>query len=230
MDNSARIVKAPRLMKLTYYLEVISSWCYWAEPAWVELKQRYAGIVEFDWKLALMDASGLPRSRNQCEWFYRRSGTIMRSPFMLNSGWFEPGLKEYLAPNLVAEAAKEFGATDDRVRLAIANAALREGRKVGNWDEAAAVGSAAAGLDAAALLKKAKSPEVEARARATTAEFHALQVNQRPTFLLENNIGDRAVFSGLATSAPLAAAIDAMLHDAAAYASHAAHFGPPPAE
>jgi len=154
----------------------------------------------------------------------------MRSPFMLSSGWFEPGLKEYLAPNLVAEAAREFGAADDRVRLAIAHAGLREGRLVGNWDEAAAVASAAAGLDAAALLKKAKSPEVEARARATTAEFHALQVNQRPTFLLENNIGDRAVFSGLATSAPLAAAIDAMLHDAAAYASHAAHFGPPPAE
>ena len=230
MDNSGRIVKAPRLMKLTYYLEVISSWCYWAEPAWAELKQRYAGRVEFDWKLALMDASGLPRSRHQCEWFYRRSGTIMRSPFMLSSGWFEPGLKEYLAPNLVAEAAREFGAADDRVRLAIAHAGLREGRLVGNWDEAAAVASAAAGLDAAALLKKAKSPEVEARARATTAEFHALQVNQRPTFLLENNIGDRAVFSGLATSAPLAAAIDAMLHDAAAYASHAAHFGPPPAE
>jgi len=78
------------------------------------------------------------------------------------------------------------------------------------------------------LLKKAKSPEVEARARATTAEFHSLQVNQRPTFLLENNIGDRAVFSGLATAAPLAAAIDAMLNDAAAYASHAAHFGLPP--
>jgi predicted DsbA family dithiol-disulfide isomerase len=215
-------------MKVTYYLEVISSWCYWAEPAWAELKQRYAGQVEFGWKLALMDASGLPLSHNQCEWFYRRSGTIMRSPVMLNSGWFDPRLKEYLAPNLVAEAAKEFGATDDRVRLTIAHAALRDGRKVGNWAEAAAVAAAAAGLDAAALLEKAKSPEVEARARATTAEFHALQVNQRPTFLLENRIGDRAVFSGLATAAPLAAAIDAMLNDAAAYASHAAHFGPPP--
>jgi predicted DsbA family dithiol-disulfide isomerase len=148
---------------------------------------------------------------------------------MLNSGWFEPGLKEYLAPNLVAEAAKQFGATDDGVRVAIAHAALREGRKVGNWEEAAAVAAAAASLDAAALLKKAKSQEVEARARATTAEFHSLQVNQRPTFLLENSIGDRAVFSGLASVAPLAAAIDAMLNDAAAYASHAAHFGPPPA-
>src|SRR5204863_3095252 len=134
-----------------------------------------------------------------------------------------------LAPNLVAEASKEFGVTDDRVRLAIAQAALREGRKVGKWEESAAVAAAASGLDAAALLEKAKSPEIEARARATTAEFHSLQVNQRPTFLLESRIGDRAVFSGLATAAPLAAAIDAMLNDAAGYATHAAHFGPPPA-
>jgi predicted DsbA family dithiol-disulfide isomerase len=216
-------------MKVTYFLEVISSWCYWAEPAWAELKQRYAGRVEFGWQLALMGATGLPVSREQCEWFYRRSGTIMRSPFMLNSGWFEPSTKEYLAPNLVAEAAKDFGVTDDRVRLAIAHAALREGRKVGRWEEAAEVGAQGAGLDAAALLQKARAPDVEARARAATARFHALQVTQRPTFLLEDGIGDRAVFSGLAVVAPLAATIDAMLDDTAAYAAHAAHFGPPPA-
>jgi predicted DsbA family dithiol-disulfide isomerase len=138
-------------------------------------------------------------------------------------------LKEYLAPNLVSEAARDLGVTDDRVRLAIAQAALREGRKVGQWEEAATVAATAAGLNSAALLKTAKSPAIEARARATTAEFHALQVAQRPTFLLENSIGDRAVFSGLVAVAPLAATIDAMLNDAAAYASHAAHFGPPPA-
>src|SRR5213592_3364982 len=147
-------------VKVTYYLEVISSWCFWAEPAWAELKQRYAGRVEFGWKIALMDASGLPASRNQCEWFYRRSGTIMRSPFLLNSGWFEEGVKEYLAPNLVAEAAKDFRIIDDRVRLAIANAALREGRKVGRQEEAAAVAAEAAELNATALLKKAQSPEI----------------------------------------------------------------------
>jgi predicted DsbA family dithiol-disulfide isomerase len=215
-------------VKVTYYLEVISSWCFWAEPAWAELKRRYAGQVEFAWKLALMDASGLPVSRNQCEWFYRRSGTIMRSPFMLNSGWFEPKLKEYLAPNLIAEAAKDFGMTDDRVRLAIAHAALRDGQKVGQWEISAAVAANAAGLDAAPLLKKARSQKIEARALATTAEFHALKVTQRPVFLLESNIGDRAVFSGLAVATPIAAAIDAMLNDAAAYAAHAAHFGTPP--
>jgi len=215
-------------MKITYYLEVISSWCHWAEPAWAELKQRFADRVKFDWKLALMDASGLPTSHEQCEWFYQRSGTIMRSPTKLNSGWFDPELKEYLAPNLMAEAARDFGVADDRVRLAIARAAVIEGRKMGRWEEAAAVGAAAAGLDSAALLNKAKSSEIEARARASTAEFHALKVTQRPTFVLENAIGDRAVISGLAVAAPLVAAMEAMLHDAAAYTSFAAHFGAPP--
>ena len=217
-------------LKATYYLEVISSWCFWAEPAWAELKQRYAQKpVEFNWKLALMDESGYPRSRSQCEWFYRRSGSIMRSPFMLNPGWFEPELQEYPAPNLVAEAARDFGVTDDRVRLAIAKAALREGQKVGQWEVSAAVAAKAANLDPRALLAKARTPEIAQRARTTTAEFHALQVTQRPTFLLESDIGDRAVFSGLVVAAPIAAALDAMLSDAAAYASWKAHFGDVPA-
>lgn len=216
-------------VKITYYLEVISSWCFWAEPAWAELKQRYGSNVEFNWKIALMDSSGIPVSRSQCDWFYRRSGTIVRSPFMLNSGWFEPELKEYLAPNLIAEAAKDFGVTDDRVRLAIARAALRDGKKMGRWEEASTVAAQAAGIDPTKLLEKARSPEVLARARAATAEFHALQVTQRPTFLLEDSIGDRAVFSGLVTVAPVATTIDAMLNDVAAYAAHSAHFGAVPA-
>lgn len=212
----------------TLYLEVISSWCSWAQPAWSELQTRYADRVAFDWKIALMDPSGLPATREQTEWFYRRSGTIMRSPFMLNSGWFEPGLTEYLAPNLVAEAARDFGVTDDRVWTAIARAALREGQQVGKWEVAAAVGAQAGNLDKARLLERARSPEVEARARASTAEFHALKVSQRPTFVIESEIGDRAIFSGIATLPPLAATIDAMLDDLAAYESHAAHFGTPP--
>ncbi len=216
------------MLKVTYYLEVISSWCWWAEPAWTELKDRYSTQATFDWKLALMDASGLPVSVAQCEWFYRRSGTIVRSPYMLNSGWYEPELKEYLAPNLIAEAAKDFGVQDDRVRLAIAEAALRHGRKVGQWETAAEIGAAAAKLDPAKLLARSRSPEVEARARESTAEFHALKVSQRPTFILESVIGDRAVFSGLASAAPLVATLDAMISDATAYASHRAHFGPPP--
>jgi predicted DsbA family dithiol-disulfide isomerase len=218
----------PPMPKVTYYLEVTSSWCYWAEPAWAELKQRYAGKVEFDWKIAQMPAEAYPVSQAQCEWFYRRSGSIVRSPFMLNSGWFDPEIKQYLAPNYVAQAARDFGVTDDRVRLSIAEAALRQGKKIGRWEVAVAVAAEAANLDPAKLLARAKSPEVAARTEATAAEFNALQVNQRPTFLIENSIGDRALFSGIVKTAPIAAAIDALLDDEAAYASWKSHFGDPP--
>jgi len=214
---------------VTYYLDVISSWCFWSEPAWAELKKRHADRVQFQWKIALLDKTGLPLSRAQEEWFYRRSGTIMRSPFMLSSAWYdEPIRAEYLAPNCVAEAAKDFGLTDDRVRLALAYAGLREGKRFGEWDVAAEVGARAANLNATDLLERARSPEIENRVRADTAAFHALQVTQRPTFVLDSEIGDRAVFSGFARIAPLATTLESMVDDADAYISFAGHFGQPP--
>jgi predicted DsbA family dithiol-disulfide isomerase len=136
-------------VKIVYYLDVTSSWCYWAEPAWAELKERYAAKpVEFSWRIALLDEAALPTSQAQMEWFYRRSGTIVRSPFMLNAGWFEAGQREYLAPNAVAEVAKDFGVIDDRVRLAIATAALRAGQKVLQAKICAAEAAKGASLDA----------------------------------------------------------------------------------
>jgi predicted DsbA family dithiol-disulfide isomerase len=152
----------------------------------------------------------------------------MRSPYMLNSGWFEPEIKQYLVPNYIAQAAKDLGATDDQVRLAIAHAGLREGQKVGHWEVALKAAAGATKLDPAKLLARAQSPETADVAQATTAEFHALKVTQRPTFLIENSIGDRSVFSGIVRAEPVAAAIDALLADEAAYTSWKAHFGDPP--
>jgi predicted DsbA family dithiol-disulfide isomerase len=215
-------------VKVIYYLDVVSSWCYWAEPAWAELKRYAKAPVEFSWEIALLDETGMSKSRAQAEWFYRRSGTIVRSPFMLNSGWLDPYLPEFLAPNCVAEAAKDFGAGDDHVRLALMEAAMREGKKVADWNVSAAVAAKAAKLDERALVAKARAPEIERRVRSSTAKFHTLQVTQRPTFVLESNIQDRAVFSGCWRVEPLVAALDAMLADAAGYASWKAHMGDPP--
>lgn len=218
-------------MKITYFVDMMSSWCYWAEPTWLELKNKYAGQVHFQWKIALMNPGDFPASRTQCDWFYQRSGTIIRSPFKLNSGWVETERKgDYTAPNHVAEAGKDFDITDDRLRLALMQAAMRDGRKIGDLSEAIEVAAQAVGLDAAQLRTRAESSEVRERVRASTAEFHALKINQRPAFLLEDAIGDRAVFSGLVALAPLATTVDAMLADTAAYATHAAHFGSPPKE
>lgn len=216
-------------MKITYYLEVLSSWCTWVEPTWDALKARYAGRVEFEWKIALMNPGDFPSSRKQCDWYYQRSGgTVMNSPFMLNSGWLEPARKGvYHAPNLVAEAGRDFGFNGDEIRRALAHAALREGKKVGDMATAVAVAAQAGKLNAKKLRAAAESAAVLARAQASTQEFFAHQINQRPAFILTDAIGDKAVFSGLVRLEPLAATIDAMLRDTAAYAAHAAHYGSP---
>ena len=217
-------------MRVTYFLEILSSWCHWVEPVWAELKSRYAGRVEFDWKIALMNPGDFPISRAQCDWFYRRSGgTVMHAPYLLNSGWFEADRKGlYPAPNLVAEAAKDFGFDGDIVRLALTHAAVREGRKIGDLDTAVAIAAKAGKINPRKLRARADAPAVAARVEASTAEFHAHRITQRPAFIMEDSIGDKAAFSGLVRIEPLATAIDAMLADTAAYAAHAAHHGTPP--
>jgi predicted DsbA family dithiol-disulfide isomerase len=215
---------------VTDYLEVVSSWCFWSEPTWAELKKRYDGRVTFQWKIALMDPVGLPTSREQEQWFYRRSGIMNRSPFMLNTDWYDASLKEWLPPNFVAEAAKDFGISDDRVRLALSRAALREGKKVSDWNVCADVAASAAKIDKVKLLHAAQSPAVEKRVRESTAEFHAMQISQRPTFVIDTEIGDRAILSGVVKLEPIAATIDSMLEDAEFYAAYKAHHGDPPAK
>jgi predicted DsbA family dithiol-disulfide isomerase len=215
-------------MKVTYYLDVISSWCHWVEPVWAELQRRYGREAEFGWKIALMDATGLPVSRDQLEWFYRRSGIMMRSSCKLNSGWYDPALSEYLAPNAVAEAARELGVIDDSVRIAIAQAGVLHGKRVGDWSVSARIASEISGLNEKELLTRAQSPDLDARLRATTREFHALGITQRPAFRLENVLGDQAVFSGIVSLPAISAAVDAMLADEAMAQAYAVHYGSPP--
>lgn len=217
-------------MKVTYYLEVLSSWCHWFEPVWVELKTRYAGRVEFEWKIALMRPEDFPISQSQCDWFYRRSGgSVMKSPYMLNSGWFEAERQgHYEAPNLVAEAAKDLGFSGDEIRLAISHAAMREGKKVGDLATAVGLAASAGQLDPVKLRAAAESKAVADRVAASTADFLSHQINQRPAFILTDAIGDKVVISGLVRLEPLATAIDAMLADTVSYMSHAAQHGAPP--
>ena len=112
--------------------------------------------------------------------------------------------------------------------MALSRAELREGKTIGDWNVAAEVVAKATGLDQNKLLERAKSPEIEKRVRDSTMEFHALQVTQRPTFVIDSPIGDRAVFSGFAKAGPLIAALDAMLDDIVGYEAYTAHFGAPP--
>jgi len=167
-------------------------------------KNRYADRVDFHWRIALMDPANFPVSASQCDWFYQRSGTVVNSPYMLNSGWFEAERAgHYEAPNWVAEAGRDFiGESDGRIRLALAQAAVRDGQKIGDIETACAIAASAAGLDARALRTAAESTAVQIRVVASTATFFAHQTNQRPAFVIESDIGDKAILSGTYRVAP----------------------------
>ena len=215
-------------LKITYYLDVASSWCFLAEPAWAALKERYAGRVDFEWKIALMDATGLPTSREQLAWFYRRSGMIMRSPFMLNTEWLQPGASEYPVRNFVAEAARDLGVSDDRVRLALATAVLRDGKQADQWEVAAEIGAQAGGLDQMKLLDCAFAG---GRSRSASKYRRVSRAESDAAADLRDRKRDRRS-RHLLRLRQIASARGSRRRDAGGisplYESHAAHFGEPP--
>ena len=93
---------------------------------------------------------------------------------------------------------------------------------------AVAVAAKAAQISPKRLRTQAESVAVKARVEASTVAFFAHQINQRPAFILEDVIGDKAVFSGLVAIGPRSATIDAMLADTAAYAPTGPTSGLPP--
>ena len=172
------------------------------------------------WEISLISAGAMSKSPEEQEGYYRRSEYVTKQKRKLNSGWFDPAIKgEYLAPNLTAIACRELGSEGDDVRLALTERSLLDGKKVGNWDISVEIAAEHSKLDQSLILKTAQAKETLAIARKTTQAFLDLGVTQRPTFLIESEIGDRAVISGLIQYEPIASTINAMIHDVEAYRS-----------
>jgi predicted DsbA family dithiol-disulfide isomerase len=168
----------------------------------------------------------LPANRAQVEWFYKRSGSI--SGIHLNPGWLQESY-ENLEPNLAAEAARALGVTDDSVRLALARAALVDGKPIFRRAEAVAVVATVSGLDPATIAVAMDDPAAGERIRQSGDEFDALHVDQRPGFVLRSSIGDTAIFSGVWAFEPIDVTVRTMLNDIDKYERFAAENPPLPA-
>ena len=214
------------MIRITYYLDVISSWCHYVEPVWKSLEETFGDVLEMDWQIALIPKSGLPKSKAEEKWYYRRSGVITKSPYMLNSDWIDTSLEDFLIPNLVAVVCRDLGFAGDDVRLAITEAALRRGEKVGTLEVSAGIAAKVSGYSVGAIMELVAKPESEAKVRASTERFLSFGINQRPAFFVESEIEDRAIFSGLIQPEPLFATIRAMIEDARAYRAWSAHIDP----
>ncbi len=219
----------PAQVKMTYYLDIMSSWCTYVEPIWDELRKRYPGRVIFDWKIALMNREDFPVSKQQCAWFYTRSKSLQPKAPKLTPDWFEADRRgNYEAPHLVAEAGRDLGCPNDSLRRALAYAALQQGQKIGDLDTSVTIAAEKFSLDANKLRDVANSATVRHRVAASTAEFHAHQLTQRPAFIITSSIGDKAVFAGIINRETLVNTLDSMLRDNQGYHTFSDQFGPMP--
>ena len=95
---------------------------------------------------------------------------------------------------------------------------------------AVTLAAAASGLDASAIDTALDDPRVAAALQDASDAFDDLGATVRPSFLLENEVGDHVLMSGIYRSEPIAACIDAMISDEDFYrAFHAEHGSEPPA-
>jgi predicted DsbA family dithiol-disulfide isomerase len=214
------------MVKLFYYLDVMSSWCFYAEPQLERLRKKYGARLTYDWRIALI-TENMPggNTREQYEWFYKRSGSI--SGIHLNPDWNQ-GPHTTQDANLAAEAARELGFTDDRARLALARAGLVEGLPIYRKNVAADVVAAATGIEAGRIVTLMNSPTLKERIKQTGEEFASFHIDQRPAFVLRSSIGDTAIFSGIWRFEPLDVTIGSMLHDVDEYTKFAANNPPQP--
>ena len=199
---------------LTYFLDVLSSWCLIAEDALARVRQEFRDRIVYEWRIgALRDR--LNYTPEQLGWYYQRTHSVTGT--LLNNAWLE-GIED--GPkwaDLAAEGARSLGCVDDRVRLALARAAMIDGKHIGRREVAVETAAQAGAIAAADLERAMDDPQTAARIRASSDELASYRAEMRPTFVVRNPINDVAVLSGCWRYELLAQAVRASLADIDAY-------------
>lgn len=203
-------------VKLTYYVDTLSSWCLIAETALDRLRDEFGPQIELDWKVvALNEGAPFADSPEKFEWFYRRTKAVTGT--QLNAAWHTSMEDGSLYPNLAVEAARTLGSTGDRVRRALSRGALVEGKRVPEREVALDIAAQAGGIDRATLSKTMDDPRTLAAIMRATMEFRALPVSVIPCFVIENHVRDRAILSGLYEYETIASVVREMVRASERY-------------
>jgi len=203
-------------VKLTYFVDVLSSWCLIAEDALERVRREFGERLDYEWRIASLRDS-LDYTREMLEFYYKRTNSVTGT--MLNPVWLQGREDGPKWADLAAEAARGLGCVDDRVRLALARGAMVEGRHMGRRDVCVATAAKAGDLKPADLERAMDDPQTLARIKASSGAFAAYNVPVRPTFVVRNPIGDVYVLSGCWRYELLAQAIRDAVSDADVYAT-----------
>ena len=199
------------VVELTAYIDVLSSWCYVADQALQKIEKKYGDRVRVEWKIAqLFDFGPLPYTREQLAWYYARTAKI--SGVVMNAEWHDSPDTTTLHANQAAEAARTLGVTDMSLVRALNRGNVIEGKRLGRREAVLDEAARLSGLDRAELDRVMRDPATAKRIEETTREFEALNLPQRPSYVLRNPTGDLALLSGIYTFESLDAVIGEMLH------------------
>jgi predicted DsbA family dithiol-disulfide isomerase len=213
-------------LKLIYYLDVLSSWSFAVEEPLGRLRETLGDRLDYEWRLAYLFGGGpMGYGKELNDWYYARNKTI--TGITLNSAWRESAEDTTWWADLAAQAARELGFTDDRVRLALSRAAMVDGRHLGLRDVAIEVAAQAAGLPAKDIARAMDDPTTADHLRETTGQFAKLRVAVQPAFVMQNDIADMAVLSGLVRYETLWSCADEMLDASRKYAEYGARHPQP---
>jgi len=203
-------------VQLTYFTDVLSSWCLIAEDALDRVRREFGERLDYEWRIAALRES-LGYSREMLDFYYRRTNAV--SGTMLNPVWLRGREDGPKWADLAAEAARALGCADDRVRIALARGAMIDGLEMGRRDVCVETAAKAGGLKAADIERAMDDPQTAARIKASSDAFAAYNVPVRPTFVVRNTIGDAYVLAGCWRYELLAQAIRDALSDADVYAT-----------
>jgi predicted DsbA family dithiol-disulfide isomerase len=201
-------------VKTTAFIDVLSHWCLAAWPA-VEAAAQALGRENVEVVFAPVDGGldGVPPEREA--WFYRR-GTLAYD-MRLRSDWYEHVGTTTVFANMAVAAAVALGADAFATAAATMRAAMVEGRLLGRRDVALDTVAELTGLSPAELERVVDSASIARSMREGNERLRACGCVERPSFLVENAIGDRVAMQGVWQTQPLLAALAALRADEDAY-------------
>src|SRR5579863_1495377 len=157
------------------------------------------------------------------QWYLKRGSLAYGREF--RADWYEGPQGGTWFANAVALVGTEMSGEAMRTMHAMMSAALEQGAKAGRADVCFELMGKYLGIPASDVAARVNDPATAARLEAGNHRLAALGADERPTFLLESEIGDRALLKGMWQEDAVAGVAMALLHDERSYAAA----GPQPA-
>jgi predicted DsbA family dithiol-disulfide isomerase len=213
------------MVKCTYFLDVLSQWCFIADRALQKARFSHLGNLEVEYRFVPIASDGpLQVTHDEQLRVYRRSRMISG---VTTRAWIEPSSQvRTWEANAATMAAAKLGGDIDVVRARVARAALVDGLPLGRPGQATAFVSGAFGIDEADLRRVMDSAELCEEIRQGERRFADLGLKVRPSFVLSNSIDDHIVLGGQYSFEVLSASIGSLVADEAAYAYFEEHGDP----